>query len=379
MVRNVVVTGIGLLTPLGRSTDEVLDRIEGGESVISEPSFDTSAFACPFCAPVTDFDAKHYFPENKTLRLMNRDAQMAVVAAHLAMEDACVKADETYPAEKIALYGSTGVSSMSITEIGRIIECAAGDDGSLDLKRFGRVALRRVRPVLSFRILANMPICFVSIFENVQGQNAVYTPWEGHGAQAIAAGVRAIRRGDVPCALVGGCDVKTHEFSFINLQQLGVFGSWKRYRKGCVPGEGAAFLVLEDEERAAKRGRRAYARITDYVIRSACSNSSLRDTFQSVISGLKINGSTTVVAAGDRDVAIAEGEQQAFQQIGLESDELLRPKMNLGNLFAAAAAVQVSLAVALADRQEEGKQVLADCFGHGSEQAAFLLEAVCTE
>jgi hypothetical protein len=91
------------------------------------------------------------------------------------------------------------------------------------------------------------------------------------------------------------------------------------------------------------------------------------------------NGSTTVVAAGDGDVAIAEGEQEAFQQVGLEPGGLLRPKLNLGNLFAAAAAVQVGLAATLADKQEEGKQVLADCFGHGSEQAAFLLEAVCTE
>ena len=60
--------------------------------------------------------------------------------------------------------------------------------------------------MLSFKILANMPICFVSIFENLRGPNAVYTPWEGQGAQAIAAGVRAVAEGEVPCAVVGGCD-----------------------------------------------------------------------------------------------------------------------------------------------------------------------------
>jgi 3-oxoacyl-[acyl-carrier-protein] synthase II len=380
MARSVVITGIGLVTPLGRSPREILERIRRGEVATSKPSFDVSSLACPFCAPILDFDAEQYFPENKTLRLMNRDAQMAVVAAHLAMEDAGAKADETYPAEEIALYGSTGVSSMSIEEITRIIEHAAGSDGSLDLKRFGRVALRRVRPVLSFRILANMPICFVSIFENIRGQNAVYAPWEGQGAQAIAAGIRAIRRGDVPCALVGGCDVKTRELSFVNLQQLGVFESWDRYGKGCVPGEGAAFLLLEDEDEAAKRGKRAYAKITDYRIRSACSASDLSDTFLSVISELKINGDATVIAAGDGDVAFEENEQQAFEQAGLEPQELLKPKANLGNLFAAAAAVQVCLAAELAVgavREPPVKPVLANCFGYGSEQASFVLEPVC--
>jgi len=176
MARSVVITGIGLVTPLGRSPRAILERIRRGEVAASKPPFDVGALSCPFCAPIPDFDAEQYFPENKTLRLMNRDAQMAVVAAHLAMEDAGVKTDETYPAEKIALYGSTWVSSMSVEEITRIIEYAAGNDGSLDLKRFGQIALRRVRPVLSFRILANMPICFVSIFENIRGQNAVYTP-----------------------------------------------------------------------------------------------------------------------------------------------------------------------------------------------------------
>ena len=379
MAKNVVVTGVGLVTPLGRSPREVLGRIGRGEVATSIPSFDVASFACQLCAPVVSFDAEEYFCENKNLRLMSRDAQMAVVAAHVAMEDAGVKADETYAGEEIALYGSTGVSSLSVEEITRIIEYAAGSDGSLDLKRFGQVGLKRVRPVLSFRILANMPICFVSIFENIRGQNAVYAPWQGQGAQAIAAGIRAIRRGDVPCALVGSCDVKTSELSFINLQQLGVFESWKLHGKGCVPGEGAAFLVLEDEEHATKRGKRAYAKITDYAIRSSAGDSSLKDTFSSAISELKTNGIAAVVAAGDGDIAISEGEQQAFEEVGLEPCELLRPKLHLGNLFAAAAAVQVGLAAELASRGESGRPVLADCFGYGSEQASFELEGICAK
>jgi len=379
IAKTVVVTGVGMVTPLGHSAGEILNRIGRGKAAACKPSFDVTGLPCPFCAPVTDFDAETYFPENKTLRLMSRDAQMAVVAAHLAMEDACIKADQTYSAEDIALYGSTGVSSMSVEEITRIIEDAAGPDGSLDLKRFGQVALRRVRPVLSFRILANMPICFVSIFENIRGENSVYTPWEGQCAQAIAAGIRAVKRGSVPCALVGGCDVKTREFSFINLHQLGVFESWRCYGRGCIPGEGAAFLVLEDQERAIARKKRPYARIVDYMVNSVCNHSSLTDTFSSVLSRLKINKKMAVLAANDGDVTIEEGQQQAFEQVGLEPEQLFSPKLNLGNLFAAAAAVQVGLAAELARRSETAQPFLANCFGYGTEQASFVLEPVWSE
>ncbi len=376
MAVNVVVTGVGLVTPLGNSVGEVLDRIGRGEVAACAPAFDTTAFPCHCCAAVAGFDAEAYFPDNKTLRLMDRSAQMATVAAHLAMEDAGVRPDETYPAEQIALYGSTGVSSMSASEIGRIVGDAAGPDGSLDLERFGRVALKKARPVLSFRILANMPVCFVSILENVRGPNAVYTPWEGQGAQAIAAGVRAIRRGDVPCALVGGCDVKTREISFINLMQLGLFESWRR-GQGCIPGEGAAFLVLESREQASQRDARAYAGITGYALRSRAHDAGVEDTLSSVISGLEINGDSAVVAAGDGEPEISDAEEHALAKARLVPRQWLRPKRHLGNLFAAAATIQVGLAAGLCGRNTGGRKVLADCFGYGSEQAAFVLEEAC--
>jgi len=321
--------------------------------------------------------AGYFFPENKTLRLMNRDAQMAVVAARLAMDDACIKVGETYPAEHIALYGSTGTAQMSVEDISRIIKYAANDDGTLSLERFGRIALRRVRPVLSFRILANMPICFVSIFEKIKGPNAVYTPWEGQGAQAIAAGFHAIKRGDVPCALVGGCDVKTRELSFITLQQLGIFESWRRFGKGSIPGEGAAFLILENEDEAIRRERTPYTRISGYNIGSMSNTSKLENMMYSVMSGLKADdGLSVIVGSGDGDHTVANNETQAFERIGFKSQKLLKPKSNIGNLYAAAAVVQVGLAAHIAKQQKRGQSIMANCFGYGTEKASFLLESM---
>lgn len=377
MTANVVITGVGMVTPLGRRAEEVLKRISRNETAACKPDFETGKFDCLICAPVREFDAGEYFPENKILRLMNRDAQMAVVAARLAMEDAAIRSGETYPSEDIALFGSTGMASMSVEEISRVIKHAANDDGSFSLERFGSIALRRVRPILSFRILANMPICFVSIFENIKGPNAVYTPWEGQGAQAISAGFRAIRRGDVPCALVGGCDVKCLELSFVSLQQLGVFESWKQYGSGSVPGEGAAFLVLEEETAAAKRGKWPYALVRDHIIESTSGMSQSEDIEYSIISQLKRpDAAPIVVGAGDGNSSVETSETRALEHAHLECRDLLRPKSNIGDLFAAAAPVQVGLAAQLARQQKQGQTVMAHCFGYGSEKAAFVLEAM---
>lgn len=375
-MRNVVITGLGMVTPLGNSPEEVLERVLNNESIAMEPDFDTSEFDCSLCAPVSDFNPETYFPENKSFRLMNRDAQMAVVAAHLAMTDAKVNSDTTYPAEDIALYGSTGVAGMSVEEITRIIQYAASKDGALNLESFGKVALKRVRPVLSFRILANMPICFVSIFQNIKGLNAVYTPWEGHGTQAIAAGIHAIKSDLAQCALVGGCDCKTRELSFINLQQLGIFESWKQSGRGSVPGEGSVFLVLEEERAANQRGKKAYAKISDYKLGSVTNDSKLKDTMLSTVSKFRMSSELTVIAASDGDITIAENEKLVLERLGFDPQKLLKPKSNIGNLFSAAAAVQVGLAAKLTSRYKSKQQIIANCFGYGSEHASFLLEAV---
>jgi 3-oxoacyl-(acyl-carrier-protein) synthase len=407
-----VITGIGLVTPLGCTAGEVVDRILRGEKALRPLPF---ASPCPSFAFVPDFDAAGFFPDNKTLRLMNRDAQMAVVAARLAMQDSGVVPGTLYPAEEIALYGATGLSGMPPAEIGSLLETAAGPDGLLDLERFGRVALRRIRPVLSFKILANMPICFVSIFESLRGPNAVYTPWEGNGAQAIAAGMRAVIEGEVPCAVVGGCDVKTHELSFLSLRQLGLFDSWTQHGCGIVPGEGAAFLVLEKREQAERRGAPIYAIVREEAFGSVAADTPLTDVFAGILGRLqtsqgchcwlaqpcdgpaevalpdkpavapvlasmqapaKTPRSIRVVAATDGNPTFAEAERAALEQSGLGQAERICPKAHLGNLFAAAAAVQVAMAAAWAARESGGTRVLADCFGPGTEQGAFLLEGV---
>ena len=375
MEHSVVITGIGLVTPLGEDPVGILKCIEEGTTAARNCDFDTSSFACGCYAAITDFDAEEFVGENKTLRLMNRDAQLAVVAARRAVEDAGVSVDVTYSGDEIALYGATGVSGISIDAISRLVKYAATPEGAMDMERFGKVALKRIRPILSFKILANMPICFVSIFENIRGENAVYTPWEGQGAQAIAAGVDSIRRGDVRCALVGGCDVKTHVLSFVSLEQLGIFDSWKKHGRGIVPGEGAAFLVLEERDAAVKRGARIYATIDDYSIRSRWTGSDLKAACAQTVSGLDIEDDVTLLASADGDVAIGEAEEYALEEAGIDAKAVVRPKRCVGNLFAAAAAVQVAIGAAMC-AEIEGGSVVTNCFGPGSEQAAFRMGAI---
>lgn len=376
MAESVVITGLGMVTPLGENPAETLALVGRGRSAAVTPVFDVSQFDCRLNAPIEQFDAEKHFPENKMFRLMNRDSQMAVVAARLAMNDAGVGADQEYGGEDIALYGATGAASVAVEEIAGIIKYAANEDGSMSIERFGRVALRRVRPVLSFKILANMPLCFVSIFENIRGPNAVYTPWQGQGAQAIASGIRAVSRGQVSCALVGGCDVRTRELSFVNLQQLGVFESWKRWGKGTIPGEGAVFILLESENSAIARNRRCYARISRYAMGSVGGGAALPEELTRLMSQLNVSEQpAAVMAAGDGDVFFAEAESEAMERVGLRPQEAFRPKASIGDLYAASAAAQLALGARLAAEMAGKQTVLVNCFGHGSEQGCLVLEA----
>ena len=263
--RNVVVTGLGMVTPLGASPAEVLRRIQNGEGAAAPPRrFNEGPFQCRVCAEVTDFALPTGPGESKILRLMNRDAHLALSAGLAALRDAALIPGTTYPSEEIGIFGTTGLAGIALEEVAPLIRNSASADGIFDAKLFGSVALGKVRPLLSFKILSNMPVCFLSIFSGIRGPSAVYNPCEGQGAHALIRGIRAVASGEVASALVGGTDVKTHELAFISLQEAGIFDSWLSQGAGCIPAEGAAFLVLEDEDRARERSARVYARIANW-------------------------------------------------------------------------------------------------------------------
>jgi len=113
-VKRVVITGIGMITPLGNKPAEVLARIQAGESATAVPThFDARPFACKVCAEVRGFEAQAYVSEPKMARLMNRDAQLAVAAARLAIQDAGISVGSTYLPDEIGLFGSTGLAGIA--------------------------------------------------------------------------------------------------------------------------------------------------------------------------------------------------------------------------------------------------------------------------
>jgi len=372
----VAITGVGVVTPLGDTPAEVLRRMGAGEAAARRPTgFDPAPFSCPSCAEIPDFRPEQHVPEPKAVRLMNRDTLLAVAAAGLAMRDAGVTAGKTYLGEDVALYGATGMAGLPLAEVSPLVKHAASD-GRFDPRRFGEVALKRVRPVLSFKILSNMPMCFVSIFAGLQGPNAVYNPWEGQGAHAIIAGARAVARGRAPCALVGGCDVKTHELAFVALEQHVVFRPWREQGAGGVPGEGAAFLVLEDERRARDRGAALYARLVGWRTATVPRGGSPAATYTEVMAPLASPAPAVWISAADGEPAKGEAEARALAACGVRPAVRLAPKRHVGDLFAAAAALQVALAAAMVRRSPAGTRALVNALGFGSEQAAFLVEAV---
>lgn len=368
----IVITGIGMVTPLGFGAADVLDQVMAGTTAIAPPRrFDVSPFACPVCAVIEDFNPRDFIAETKFIRLMSRDAQLAAAAAHLALADAGLEAERFHAPGEMGVFGATGLAGLPVKEIAPLLMASTDADGRFDLRRFGESGLRAVSPILSFKILGNMPVCFVSICENIQGPNAVYTPWEGHGARAVEAGILALQDGDARCVLVGGTDVKTHELAFLALEQLGVFDSWTRSGIGVAPGEGAVFMVLETAATALLRGAKTYARIAHR--RFKCQPGPPSATvLETVLNGLAPQPAGALIAAANSDPVLEQAEAEALARTHIRAPLTLSPKRQLGDLFAAAAPLQVALGALLA--RQLGQPVVADCFGHGTEQAAFLLD-----
>jgi 3-oxoacyl-[acyl-carrier-protein] synthase II len=268
-MRRVVVTGMGLVTPLGVGTEYVWKRIINGESGISGiQSFDVSDLPCKIAGevPLGDKASGKFNPDDyvipKDQRKMGRFIHFAMGAATQAVEDADWKPTDEYERERTGVLIGSGIGGLEGIY-----------DAAITLHERGP---RRVSPFFIPACLINLASGNVSIEFGFKGPNHAVVTACSTGAHAIGDAARLIQLDDADVMVAGGteasiCRIGVAGFAASRALSTGFNDEptrasrpWDQDRDGFVMGEGAGVLVLEELEHARKRGAKIYGEVIGY-------------------------------------------------------------------------------------------------------------------
>ena len=258
--RRVVVTGMGLLSPIGNTVESAWQAALGGQSGIGLiDSFDASEFSVKIAGNVKDFDVADYMSV-KEARRMDRFIQLGIAAAVQAIEDAGLES-EAADADQIGVAIGSGIGGIQTIE-----------DTNQTLVKSGP---RRVSPFFIPGVVINMISGNVSIRYGFKGPNIAIVTACTTGTHNIGMGARMIQYGEADVMVVGGAEAATSPIAvagFASMKALSTRNDdpaaasrpWDEERDGFVLGEGAGVLVLEDYERAKARDAKIYAEVSGY-------------------------------------------------------------------------------------------------------------------
>jgi 3-oxoacyl-[acyl-carrier-protein] synthase II len=258
VTQRVVVTGLGMISPLGLNTAETWDGIKAGRSGIGPiTAFDTTSFEATIAGEVKGFDPTQYM-DRKEARRTDRFVQFAIAASREALQQACLRI-EPENADDIGVIIGSG--------IGGIVTLSEQYDV---LKAKGP---RRVSPFLIPMMIVDMGSGMVSISTGARGPNFSIVSACSTGADAIGVAYGLIRSGDAKAMLAGGSEAAIVPIGVAGFASAGALSTrnsvdasqpFDAKRDGFVMGEGAAVLVLEELEFAQARGAHILAELVGY-------------------------------------------------------------------------------------------------------------------
>jgi 3-oxoacyl-[acyl-carrier-protein] synthase II len=258
--RRVVVTGIGLVSPVGLTARENWDALLAGRSGIGPITrFDATDFACRIAGEVKGFDPA-LFLERKEIKKFDTFVHYAVAAAKEAMAESGLEITEEN-AEAVGVCIGSGIGGLPLIEEMHTVLLEKGP--------------RRISPFFIPGLIANMSSGLVSILTGAKGPNTATVTACATSAHAIGDAVNIIRRGDADAMIAGGTE------SVVSPLAIGGFAAmravstrnddpatasrpWDRDRDGFVLGEGAGIVVLEELGQAVRRGAPIYAELAGY-------------------------------------------------------------------------------------------------------------------
>jgi len=259
----VVVTGIGVVSPIGIGSEAFWSSLHKGRGGIERlQTYHGDSLPTKLAAEVSDFDPLQYLPSQKVLKVMSRDIQLGVAASHMAIVDAGLNRGMLAPERVGVSFGAGRISSRpeELSEAAR----SHGD--------WNQDSLERITPMWLLKRLPNMPACHVSIGLDARGPNNTITSRDTSALLAMAEGVGVIERGAADCMVVGASASFIHPVDLVKLGLVEMLSQrdddpanacrpFDAARDGTVLGEGAAAFVIERLDHARARGVNCYAEI----------------------------------------------------------------------------------------------------------------------
>ena len=258
--RRVVVTGMGMVSPIGHSVETSWQAAIAGQSGIRiNESFDTETFGVKICGSVVDFDISDYM-NPKEARRMDTFIQLGIAAATQAIKDAGLVANPE-DADRIGVAIGSGIGGIETIENTHSTLVNNGP--------------RRVSPFFIPGVVINMISGNVSIEWGFKGPNFAVVTACTTGTHNSGFGARMIQYGEADVMVVGGAESATSPITVAGFNSMKALSTrnddpaaasrpWDTDRDGFVLGEGAGVLVIEEYERAKARGAQIYAELTGF-------------------------------------------------------------------------------------------------------------------
>ena len=273
--RRVVVTGVGVINPLGNDIETVWAAIKEGKSGVGYTTiFDARNFPTKISAEIKNWDISSVVKDTELWKYRGRHTKFAAGAATQAFEASGV-ADAIKDPRRFGVYMGSGEGNQDFLSFASMMASALDEEGNLDLVKFTQAGLETLNPIVELEQEPNMPVGHIAAMFNAQGPNANCLTACAASSQAVGEATEIIRRGEADVMLSGGTHSMIHPFGVTGFNLLtalstnnenptGASRPFDRLRDGFVLGEGSAMVVLEEYEHAKARGAHIWGEILGY-------------------------------------------------------------------------------------------------------------------
>jgi 3-oxoacyl-[acyl-carrier-protein] synthase II len=285
-MRRVVITGVGIVSPLGIGARAHWEGLIAGRSAVKRiASFDPSGFPSQVAGEVPAYKIGDYVPKSyrKATKVMARDIELAVIAADDAFKDSGLKSQAYTETPDIdgTRFGcniGAGLISCELNELTAALTTSRDDQhaNKLDLKEWGRDGMNQLTPLWLLKYLPNMLACHVTIVHGLKGPSNTITCADASSHLAIGEAFRTIQRGNADLAICGGAESKVNPMGLIrhcllkrlterNDDPAAAVRPFDAGASGTAIAEGGGLLILEEYERAKARGAKIYAELVGFA------------------------------------------------------------------------------------------------------------------